>query len=378
MRGGPCIFSPMVEANIGQVAWKADWPEVRERYVCWWNRRGLVAHIGGLPAAMPHERLNEPAAFANPSERYINPSRWVEAEHYRIAAQAWPADTLPIAHYNTGPGSLSLFIGGEPGFGENTVWFEPVLKNVDSPESLPPLELHEDNRWWKLAVETVKLARSRAEGKYIVGMPELVENVGILAALRDPQTLMIDMYERPEWVERSVREINEAWKRAFDYFYEFIRLPDGSSAFAAFDVWGPGKTAKVQCDAAVLFSPEMFRRFVLPSLTDQCDWLDHSLFHLDGEECLRHLDDLLGIESLDAIEWTPKGVALGRGGGSPEWYDLYRRIKAAGKSVQILMVQPQELSPLLDAIGPDGVYILSDFDEPATAEKMLAELECWR
>ncbi len=43
---------------------------------------------------------------------------------------------------------------------------------------------------------------------------------------------------------------------------------------------------------------------------------------------------LLAIEPLDAIEWTPQaGIEPG---GNRRWHDLYRRILAAGKSVQVL------------------------------------------
>jgi hypothetical protein len=79
------------------------------------------------------------------------------------------------------------------------------------------------------------------------------------------------------------------------------------------------------------------------------------MFHLDGHQCLCHLDHLLAIEPLDAIEWTPDPTVPG--GGSPEWYPLYRRILAAGKSVQAIGVELNELIPLLDAVGGNGMYI---------------------
>ena len=39
---------------------------------------------------------------------------------------------------------------------------------------------------------------------------------------------------------------------------------------------------------------------------EQCRWLDHSLYHLDGTQALHQLPALLAIEELDAIEWTPQ------------------------------------------------------------------------
>ena len=115
----------------------------------------------------------------------------------------------------------------------------------------------------------------------------------------------------------------------------------------------------------------MFRRFVQPPLTEQCRWLDYAMYHLDGTTCLRHLDALLEIEPLEAIEWTPQAGT--EGGGTPRWYDLYRRIRRAGKSVQA-----NEVIPLLDAVGPRGMYILASAPDQATAEDVLQKAEAYR
>ena len=86
-----------------------------------------------------------------------------------------------------------------------------------------------------------------------------------------------------------------------------------------------------------------------------------------------HLDSLLSIEQLDAIEWTPQaGIETG---GNRRWYDLYRRILAAGKSVQVLVARTEELIPLLDAIGPKGVYALLPFTDERRTEALGLEVE---
>jgi hypothetical protein len=276
-------------------------------------------------------------------------------------------DTLPLPDVNVGPGSLALLLGSEPGFSRETVWFEPCIDPVD-PESHPPLRLDSANRWLGLHVDTLRECVELGRGKYLVGCPDLIENIDILAAMREPQCLLFDLVERPAWVEEKVREINEAFFEAYQRIYDVIRLPDGSSAFDAFRLWAPGKVAKVQCDASAMFSPEMFAQFVLPALTQQCEWLDFSMFHLDGHQCIQHLDLLLGIEALDAIEWTPDPQVPG--GGSPEWYPMYRRILQAGKSVQAIDIKADEVEPLLDAVGPQGMYILTEPLSPPEVDRI--------
>ena len=157
--------------------------------------------------------------------------------------------------------------------------------------------------------QTVEWSR----GRYLAGCPDLVEGLDILASLRASEPLLCDLVERPAEVEARLAEIQQAWFEVYARIYEIIRQPDGSSAFHAFYLWGPGKTAKLQCDISAMISPRMFKRFMVPILNQQCAWLDQALYHLDGHQCLVHLDALLSIEGLDAIEWTPDpGGAFGR------------------------------------------------------------------
>jgi hypothetical protein len=351
--------------------WKANWTESRQRFVDWWNHAGLLIGMWGAPETgrCLHETVASPAPPKSIEDRYCNASFRAGENHHRLSRSVFPADILPIANADLGPGSLALFLGATPQFAADTVWFHPCIGDVAEPEKLPPLRFDESNAWWQVTEEILRLGAQSARDKYLVGCPDLVENMDILASLRGAQTLMVDLSERPEWIETKIREINEVWFAAYDRIHEIIRLDDGSSAFGAFYLWGPGRTAKVQCDTSAMFSPKMFRHFVVPALAEQCAWLDHSLYHLDGTQAMRHLDALLAIEPLDAIEWTPQAAI--ETGGHQRWHDLYRRILAAGKSVQVVNVEPEELVPLLDAIGTKGVYVLMQFKDEREVEQIM-------
>ena len=201
------------------------------------------------------------------------------------------------------------------------------------------------SRWLDVHLALIDEALRRCDGRYTVGVPDLIENMDTLAAMRDTERLMTDLIERPEWVAEKLREINQAFFDAFDLIHGRVRGADGGNAFV-FNIWGSGKTAKVQCDLACMLSPAMFRRFVVPPLAEQCEWLDYSLFHLGGEDAIPHLDALLEIDALSAVEWTPHLLFTRdaqEAGGSHKWYDLYRRIKSARKSVQAIAVQAGSL-----------------------------------
>jgi hypothetical protein len=332
---------------------------------------------GGVRAETPHEAVEHPQGVSLAQEIfYTDVLGRTRRNHYWLSRQAFPLDIIPVADTMIGPGSLALCLGSEPGFAKTTVWFGSTMEDEPEPERCQPLRFDPENRWWKIHEATLRASAALARGKYLVGCPDLVENIDILASLRGISRLFTDMIDRPEWVGQKLREINQAYFEVYDRVYDLIKLEDGSSTFEAYKLWGPGKTAKVQCDAATMFSPAMFRQFVVPFLREQCAYLDYTMYHLDGKEQFRHLDVLFEIEELDAIEWTPNAnLPLG---GDPRWYDLYRRILDAGKSVQVYLVRPREIMPLLDAIGGQGVYVLGIFKDEAEAEAVLKNVEQFR
>ncbi|MFZ4396480.1 MAG: hypothetical protein ACOYOU_12725 [Kiritimatiellia bacterium] len=358
--------------------WKNNWEETKSHFIDWWNHEGLVIGMWGAPPCedAPHEDTKAPPDAVCVRDGYVDAKLRAQQNHHRLARRSFPADVLPIADTGIGPGSLALYLGSEPRFVPDTVWFEPCIQDCKNPEDLHPLQFDESNEWWRVTEATLRACVELGRNKYLVPCPDLVENVDILASLREPQTLLMDMIERPEWVEQKVKEINQVWFEAYQRIYDIIKLPDGSCSFGAFRLWGLGTTAKLQCDASAMFSPEMFRRFVMPGLTEQCRWLDNSMYHLDGTQAMCHLDSLLGIQELDAIEWTPQAGI--EGGGDSRWFEMYRRILGAGKSLQVVHIDHTQVVPLLDVIGGKGVYIMTDFSTAKEAEELFTKVEQYR
>lgn len=361
-------------------SWKDNWETTKEHFIGWWKHDDLILYGTPLPLAEPHEPVADPGEAPDIAYFYTQPEWKARWNHHRLAHQTYPAEVLPVANTDIGPGSLALYMGGEAVLADDTVWYKPMIDPEDQRTSEfagnPPLRFDPESTWWKIQEATLSACAQLARGKYAVGCPDIIENIDIVAALRDPQLLLMDLVDRPEWVLEKVEEVNQAFFEVYDRVYDIIRMEDGSSVFGAFQLWGPGKVVKVQCDTCAMFSPKMFDRFVTPALTAQCEWLDCSLFHLDGHQCIPHLDLLLEIESLDAIEWTPDPQVPS--GGSPTWYPMYRKILEGGKSVQAIQVKPEEVLPLLDAVGGKGMYIMTTFHDEAHAEHLAKAAEPYR
>ena len=353
-----------------ELIWQPRWSEVRAHHLDWWRGQGLVLWCSA-PAAAPHQALDPPPPPADLDQRWYGPAWRVRAAQHGLAHTYFGGDSFPLLTACSGAGDLAAYLGCALRLSPETVWYEP------RPEAEPPLLLDRANRYLQAHLELTRLAAAECHGRYAIGLPDLVENLDIHAALRGPTAAMIDLAERPEWVEERLWRLNEIYFEVFDLFRDAIGDPEGGNGFC-FDIWAPGRTAKVQCDSAAMISPAMFRRFVVPPLTAQCQWLDYALFHLDGEDCLCHLEALLAIEPLAAIEWTPRRISVGESGGSPQFYDLYRRILAAGKSVQAVGVGYDEVLPLLDAVGGRGMYIQTWAENAERADRLAQRVDAYR
>jgi hypothetical protein len=354
--------------------WKENWEQTQEHYRRWWRQAGPILTLSGLPLLEePRDCTPFPPKPRTAQERHTDPHWFAWNERLSLAQQRLPADNLPIVHTDLGCVQLAAYFGAEPEFDDRTVWYSD---RTGHPDEYPALIVTKTEPWWRAYRQIMETAYEISQGDYLVGMPAFGSNLDVLAELRGTQNLLYDLVDRPGWVHQKLEEVNQAFFVAYDDYYAHIQLSDGSSAYTYFHLWGPGKVSQVQCDLAAMISPAMFEEFVVPALRRQCAWLDHSLFHLDGPSCICHLDHLLAIPELDAVQWTPG--AGQPGAGDPQWYDLYRRILDAHKSVQILGASVQEAVRVLDTIGSDGVYLSVNVERETEAEEMIALVDSMR
>ncbi len=338
---------------------KLNWADTKQRFIDWWNGRDiLIGNVNGFSDAENScYAINPERETSSLSEKYTNPHKRALANHHKLINEKFPLHTLPVSETDIGPGSLALFLGCEPLFSEDTVWFEPVsYPNLDSFETL---RFDTENKWWQITRDTLINCKNLSENNYLVGAPDLIENLDILALLRGTENLMMDMIDNPNLVKEKLWEINDVWLEAYNEIYNIIKLDDGSSCSGAFRLWGPGKTMKVQCDESAMISTKMFEEFVMPPLKAQCKTLDNVMYHLDGTAAIKHLDALLDMKELHAIEWTPEAGI--ESGGNKRWFEMYKRILNSGKSLQVVGIKSTEILPMLDALGDNGIYFVCDF-----------------
>ena len=348
--------------------WKQNLEETKKHYIDWWNHKGIVLNMWEhfQEGVKPHADIPAPKPYRDLNQRWFDPEWRAEYLDWYVAHSSLMADMLPVANTQLGPGSLAAILGGVFEGGEDTIWIHPDPNYTDD------IKFNPNHPNYLLHKDLLRTCKKKAQGHYYVGMPDLMEGMDVLAAIKGTDKVLLDTVMQPEVLEHQMQQINDIYFKVFDELYDIIREGD-EMAFCYFSSWAPGKMSKLQSDISTMISVDDYRRFVQPFIQEQCQKIDYTLYHLDGVGAMHHLDALLEIKELNAIQWTP-GVGEPQG-GSPKWYDLYKKILAGGKSIMACWVTLDELRPLLDNIGGDGVHLEMDFHNEREVEQAMRIIE---
>ena len=274
--------------------------------------------------------MPEELKWKDMDDKYQDPQRIVDRYRYFCQTHAFLGESFPNLNIDFGPGSLASYLGSEIGFKEDTVWFNKCLDGWDG---VPKLTFDPENKWFKKHLQLAKDCQALAGDDFYVDMPDLMENIDVLASLRGAQDILFDLLDEPEMIGERIQEVTDIYYEYYDRFYDVIKDEEGGNAYTVFQIWGPGRTVKLQCDFSAMMSPEDFRKYIQPSLRSQSENVDHVLYHLDGPAAIKHMDALMEIEGIDALQWT-SGDA-GPDGTLPDWDVIYDKAIAAGKSIWV-------------------------------------------
>lgn len=345
---------------------EADWEPRARDFRAWWEgklERPLIVAEGkkagrGPQSSLPDFLPNLPEGF--PSSEIV--SR-VEED---LAWRNFYGDAYPAFWPNFGPGIAPVFTGlARLRSAPDTVWFEPATDlHIREMHVLPAT----NGPWFERVSRLTQEAVRRLAPLVQVGHTDLGGNLDMLASFLGTEQLLWCLVDEPEEVERLAWESHRAWWHYYDELDRMIRPAcRGTRPWAP--TWAPGRTYMLQCDFAYMISPEMFERFVLPELKATCKRLDYAFYHLDGVGQLPHLDLLLSIPELHGIQWIP-------GAGKPgaaEWTGVLRRIRDAGKLVQIYCTKEEALGVLRELGGRGFLLAIQEDMTEREAEDFLAE-----
>jgi hypothetical protein len=281
---------------------------------------------------------------------------------------AFNAETFPVFWPNLGPEVYSAFYGIELIYKEVTSYSVPV---IDDWEKLDQLKLDFNNPYFKKIEEMTFAALERCIGKYLVGYTDFHPGLDCAAAFRDPQQLCMDILVEPEKVHRLIEISSRDFQTIFDHFDGLLKR-HGQLSVTWMGIPSFGKMHIPSCDFAAMISPEQFNEFVLPVIQNEVKLMDHNIFHVDGKGVANHIDVLLEIPEINAIQWV-QGV----GDDLPimQWVPFIKKMQAAGKSVMVDL-QLHELEPFMKEVSPRGMLLCINA-EPSVQIDVIKKVERW-
>lgn len=274
----------------------------------------------------------------------------VERQMRQLDAQTFYGQSVPCHYVNLGSSAMAGILGAQMEYlDKRTVWAHPTLASI---EQILDIAVDRECLFYRVLRETTERSVALARDHHFVSHFALCGMTDTLAALYGTENMLVDMATRPESIARAMEHLKRIWVQVFSEFQLILDQSGNRGSIGWAGIWAPGSTFPIQEDRSYMISGEMFRHYCLPHVVDMVDAMDYPFYHLDGEPALSHLDYLLDIPALKAIQWVP-GYGQER---LDQWHDVIRRILAAGKSVQVFG-GVDEVDDLLENVGTRGVLI---------------------
>ncbi len=101
--------------------------------------------------------------------------------------------------------------------------------------------------------------------------------------------------------------------------------------------------------------------------------MTHNIFHMDGKGVARHLDLILELPGVQAIQWV-QGVS----DDQPilQWVPLIKRIQSVGKSVVVDLAKT-ELEDFIRAVRPEGIFLCLPSESEEEEQWLINRIERW-
>ena len=331
-----------------------DFPAIARRYEAWWAHTLLDRPIFiGTANRRPERPIDRRL------ELLQQPEAWFRAKYEDMRQTARAGDALPYIRADFGPVLLGGMLGGRIEFGADTTWTYAFID--DDWSNAPDWVLRDDNHWWRLLLQLSELVSQDAPGRYLLCTPDLGGSADVLLNLRGSAPLCMDVAGQPQRIVSAVDAIYPAWRAAFTRLYQ-IALGHGAGLIHWLGLWSNRPYMIPACDFNFMIGPRDFERLLLPDIARQAATVGRGVFHLDGPGAARHIDALLDVPDIHAIQFTP-------GAGTPSalsWVDMFRKIQRRGRSV-LVICPPHEAIALRDALRPEGLAVMLD-SSPSEAE----------
>lgn len=361
--------------QVAFLYYKEDWENAKERLTAWWDLEILDRCC--VSVAAPRDGNTNVHIFAQGEcnqddpkdieDYWMNPERIWKRNVKRLEKSYFGGESLPLVMPNFGTSGHCIYYGAKYTLKPETIWFDPVVSNLEEQSWIYDRE----NLFYRRQREIVQYLAEKGKGNYLLSMPDNCGTLDAIGHLHGSVETLMDMYDCPEALMHAVEEINHGWIDAAETFYQLIKeCNEGGSCVGWMDTWAPGRHAQMQCDMSVMFSPDRYKEFAVPELKRQMEWNEYPIYHLDGKEQVRHLEYILSLEKLKAIQWTNVD-----GQETPAYFiPVLKQIQEAGKRI-LVMTPASDIPALMENLSSRGLYLHTYAESVEQANEIIRYVE---
>ncbi len=353
-----------------KLVYKTDWEETKQRYIAWWNGEYSGRCLFWVTAPREETR-NEPPP-PQPQDPLV---RWTNLD-YLNALNAWSmrrtlylGDSFPV--WSPGyPGAVGLptFLGSRIDLDLDTGWLNPVWNGEDWDET--NLSMDRECFWWHFGIRMLNNAVEQSRGVSFPSMGAFGGTGDTLASLRDSNRLLYDVVDRPDRVRRSERRLMDLWIEMFAVFHDITREATDGGSTCWFNLWAPGRFYPTHNDFSYMISPTMYREIFLDQLRRQSEYLDYTVYHVDGISAFAHVPMLCELPKIQALQILP-----GAGKPSPLYYrETLEYVQSHGKNLHIT-IPSDEVEAAVKTLSSKGLCIDTSAESEAEARKLIRIVE---
>ena len=357
--------------RITNLSTKPDFEQCMKRIEAWYGS-DIIDRVPVRFSAHNAEygKIYEKDRWSTLKERWFDVEYQLENFEKGIIGNPFLGETFPAYWPNLGPNAYPCMLGCEVEYGDVTTWAKHGLKSC---RELDKVRFSRENEVFKKLEELTYAALERCGDRYIVGFTDIHPGIDCADAFRGTQELCMDLYDDPEGVKELVARCSADFEFVWGHFNGILQEHGHPSntwinipSFDPLHIPGP--------DFSVMFSNDQFREFILPFLRDEVKAASRVIFHLDGKGVARHIDDILEVPEINAVQWV-QGVGVDE--PIMQWVPLIEKIQRAGKGV-VIDLKINELEGFIQKVKPNGIYLCISSSDEDEQRAILSRLLKWK
>jgi len=348
---------------------KPEYDQTKRRIDAFWNHedtdrpyaRILYPKAGVKPFTTKHHATRE--------DYWLDLTYRAEEAAHEMENYVYYAEALPVHMPNLGPSILSAWAGCPYIFGGDTAWAEPCVTDWKKDAAIMDI----NHPLAKKLEEYNKLLLEKAKGKFIVGLTDFHPGGDHLAALRGSEDLAMDLVDDPDAIKTKLESSYTEYFEIFDYYVDWLKN-EGNPIASWLHLVDNESMYIPSNDFSCMIGAGMFEEFFLPGIIEECRHYNKSIYHLDGPDALKHLDILLTIPELHAIQWVP-------GAGQEElyrWVDVCKKVISAKKSLYLDVFTMDDLDIVMEHLPARGLALnFGNVGSEDAAKDILKKISSW-